>query len=224
MGSGGADAFADKVENDKKADVRFDPARGLVPLRAWAQEWLERRVIGESTRRNYEGFIRNHLVPRLGRKTLAGLARRDFEEFAKDVHASGAGLAASTVNDRMVMVAAMLEAAVVDRRIPDNPARGVRISRAAPCVVDEDEIPTLGEVDLIAEHIAPQYRLAVYLQSGTGQRPSEALAFSTERFQSGHRWGDSGEGTTHEAPAPLREVFEVSTHQPRCLVGLLSCR
>ncbi|MEU3950677.1 hypothetical protein AB0F01_31105, partial [Streptomyces sp. NPDC029526] len=32
-----------------------------------------------------------------------------------------------------------------------------------------------------------------------------------ERFQSGHRWGDSGEGTTHEAPAPLREVFEVST-------------
>ncbi|MEU3950703.1 hypothetical protein, partial [Streptomyces sp. NPDC029526] len=33
---------------------------------------------------------------------------------------------------------------------------------------------------------------------------------ANERFQSGHRWGDSGEGTTHEAPAPLREVFEVS--------------
>ncbi|WP_455352564.1 hypothetical protein [Streptomyces sp. SYSU K217416] len=33
---------------------------------------------------------------------------------------------------------------------------------------------------LIAEHIAPQYRLAVYVQSGTGQRTSEALAFSTE--------------------------------------------
>lgn len=46
----GADAFADKVENDKKAGIRFDPVRGLVPLRAWAQEWLERRVIGESTR------------------------------------------------------------------------------------------------------------------------------------------------------------------------------
>ncbi|WP_275561066.1 hypothetical protein [Streptomyces sp. 5-6(2022)] len=66
-------------------------------MRAWAQEWLERRVIGESTRRNYEGFIRNHRVPRLGRKMLAGLARRDFEEFAKDVHASGAGLAVRTV-------------------------------------------------------------------------------------------------------------------------------
>jgi hypothetical protein len=91
VGSDGADAFADKVENAKKAGIRFDPARGLVPLRVWAQEWLERRVIGESTRRNYEGFIRNHLVPRLGRKMLAGVARRDFEGFARDVHASDRG-------------------------------------------------------------------------------------------------------------------------------------
>ena len=100
---------------------------------------------------------------RAWRKMLAGLARCDFEEFAKDVHASGAELAVSTVNDRMLMAPAMLEAAVVDKRIPENTARGVRISRAAPCVVDEDELPTLGEVDLIAEHIAPQYRLVVYL-------------------------------------------------------------
>lgn len=212
VGSDGADAFADKVENDKKAGIRFDPARGLVPLRVWAEEWLERRVIGESTRRNYEGFIRNHLVPRLGRKMLAGLARRDFEEFARDVHASGAGLAVSTVNDRMVMVAAMLEAAVVDKRIPDNPARGVRISRAAPCAVDEDEIPTLNEVDLIAEHIAPQYRLAVYLQSGTGQRPSEALAFATECRRSGFvrvRWQVSAKAHRDDC----RSVFVPLKHR-----------
>ncbi|MFE9598957.1 tyrosine-type recombinase/integrase [Streptomyces hokutonensis] len=180
VGPDGADAFAAGVESGKKAGAYVDPARGVVPLWVWAREWLDGRSIGESTRRNYEGFIRNHLVPRLGRKTLAGLSRRDFEKFAKDVHGSGEGLAASTVNDRMVMVAAMLEAAVVDKRIPDNPARGVRISRAGPVAVDADEIPTPGEVDLIAQYITPQYRLTVYLQSGTGQRPSEALAFSTE--------------------------------------------
>lgn len=138
VGSDGADAFADKVESDKKADVRFDPAPGRVSLQVWAQEWLERRVIGESTRRNYEGFIQNHLVPRLGRKMLAGLARRDFEEFAKELHSSGAGLAVSTINDRLVMVAAMLEVAVVEKRIRHNPARGVRVLRAAPSAVDED--------------------------------------------------------------------------------------
>ncbi|WP_330173812.1 site-specific integrase [Streptomyces sp. NBC_01498] len=156
------------------------PRRGALPLSVWVQGWLERRVIGESTRRNYEGFVRNHLVPHLGNKPLAGLARRHFEKFAKDIHGSGAGLAAATVNARMVMVAAVLEAAVVDKRIPDNPARGIRVTRRDASAVDEDEIPTPAEVDLIAAHIAPQYRPTVYLQSGTGQRPGEALAFSTE--------------------------------------------
>ncbi|MFF8615176.1 tyrosine-type recombinase/integrase [Streptomyces sp. NPDC015350] len=206
MGSDGADAFADKVENDKKASIHFDPARGLVALRAWAQEWLERQVVGESTRRNYEGFIRNHLGPRLGRKTLAGLARRDFEEFAKDLHAPGEGLAVSTVNDRMVMVAALMEAAVVDKRITENPARGIRISRRDAVAVDEDAVPTPAEVDLIAAHITPHFRLAVYLQSGTGQRPSEALAFSTECRRSGFvriRWQVSAKAHPEDCQTPF---------------------
>ncbi|WP_339151649.1 UvrD-helicase domain-containing protein [Streptomyces sp. F41] len=45
-----------------------------------------------------------------------------------------------------------------------------------------------------------------------------------ELFQSGHRWGDGDGGATHEAPVPLREVFEVSTRQRRCLVDPSSCR
>ncbi|NML52885.1 site-specific integrase [Streptomyces sp. R302] len=206
VGADGADAFADKVENDKKASIRFDSGRGLVALRVWAQEWLERQVVGEFTRRNYEGFIRNHLGPCLGRKTLAGLARRDFEEFAKDLHASGEGLAVSTVNDRMVMVAAIMEAAVVDKRITENPARGIRISRRDAVAVDEDAVPTPAEVDLIAAHITPQFRLAVYLQSGTGQRPSEALAFSTECRRSGFvriRWQVSARAHREDCRTPF---------------------
>ncbi|MEV8412282.1 hypothetical protein AB0P45_01515 [Streptomyces niveus] len=202
------------MEKNTRARPCVDPARGALPLQVWAQEWLERRVIGESTRRNYEGFVRNHLVPRLGSKSLVGLSRRDLEKFAKDIHRCGAGLAASTVNDRMVMVAAMLEAAVIDKRIQENPARGIRISRRDAPAVDEDEIPTPGEVDLIAKHIAPQYRLTVYLQSGTGQRPSEALAFSTESRRSGFlriRWQTSAKAHRPDcrtAFVPLRNRVE----------------
>jgi integrase len=174
------------VEKDKKAHVFVAPARSAMALAVWAEDWLARRVIGEATRRNYAGFIRNHLVPHLGSRPLAGLARRDFEKFVKDIYRGGAGLAPSTVNDRMVMVAAIMEAAVVDKRITENPARGIRISRRDALAVDEDEVPTSAEVDLIAAHIAPHFRLTVYLQSGTGQRPSEALAFSTECRRPGY--------------------------------------
>lgn len=175
-------------------------------LSVWAAEWLERRVIGEATRRNYEGFVRNHLVPRLGRKPLGGLARRDFEKFVKDIYRGGAGLAASTVHDRMVMVAAIMEAAVIDKRITENPARGIRISRGDTLAVDEDELPTPAEVDLIAEHIAPYFRLTVYLQSGTGQRPSEALAFSTECRRPGFvriRWQVSAKAHQEDCQTPF---------------------
>ncbi|MEU0062319.1 tyrosine-type recombinase/integrase [Streptomyces albidoflavus] len=206
IGLDGADAFAAGVEKDKNARVCIDPARGAMSLSVWAEEWLDRRVIGEPTRRNYEGFIRNHLVPSLGHKSLAGLARRDFEKFVKDIYRSGAGLAASTVNDRMVMVAAIMEAAVVDKRITENPARGVRISRRDALAVDEDEVPTSSEVDLIAAHITPKFRLTVYLQSGTGQRPSEALAFSTECRQPGFvriRWQVSAEAHRENCQTPF---------------------
>lgn len=206
IGLDGADAFAAGVEKDKKARVSVDPARGAVPLSVWAAEWLERRVIGEATRRNYEGFIRNHLGPSLGRKPLAELARLDFEKFVKDIYRGGAGLAVSTVNDRMVIVASIMEAAVVDRRITENPARGIRISRRDAITVGEEEVPTPAEVDLIAAHITPQFRLAVYLQSGTGQRPSEALAFATECRRPGSvriRWQVSAQAHREDCQTPF---------------------
>lgn len=189
--------------------VCVDPARGAMSLSVWAAEWLERRVIGEATRRNYEGFVRNHLMPRFGRKSLGGLARRDFEKFVKDTYRGGAGLAASTVNDRMVMVAAITEAAVVDKRITENPARGIQISRRDAVAMDEDEVPTPAEVDLIAAHIAPHFRLTVYLQSGTGQRPSEALAFSTECRRPGFvriRWQVSAKAHWEDYQTPFRPL------------------
>ncbi|MFF0263076.1 tyrosine-type recombinase/integrase [Streptomyces microflavus] len=194
------------MEKDKKAHVFVAPASGAMALSVWAEDWLERRVIGEATRRNYEGFVRNHLVPHLGSKPLVGLARRDFEKFVKDIYRGGAGLAASTVNDRMVMVAAIMEAAVVDKRITENPARGIRVSRRGALAVDEDEVPTSAEVDLIAAHIAPRFRLTVYLQSGTGQRPSEALAFSTECRRPGYvriRWQVSAKAHREDCQTPF---------------------
>ncbi|MFJ6483096.1 tyrosine-type recombinase/integrase [Streptomyces sp. NPDC091682] len=179
-GPDGADAFATKVENDKGMGVYLDPARGAITLRSWVKEWLERQVLSEGTMRNYTGFAKNHLVPHLGRKTLAGLAKADFEKFVAALHRSGEGMAASTINDRMKFVTAMIEAAVTDKRIAANPAVGVKIDRVSSLAVDEDEIPTLGEVELLAKHISPQYRLTIYLQSGAGLRISETLAFASE--------------------------------------------
>ncbi|MFB7630585.1 tyrosine-type recombinase/integrase [Streptomyces sp. NPDC056149] len=169
--------FAARVEHLKSQGLFLDPKRGAVTVRAYAADWLERRLVGENTHRNYDSFLRLHLVPQLGRKTLAGVERADIDRF---VAALGAKLSASTVHDRMTLVRSLFQAAVDERRIPRSPVDGAKLPRVGTGAVDEDAIPTREEIDLIARHIGPYYRLSVYLQAGAGLRVSEALAFATQ--------------------------------------------
>ncbi|MGW2404485.1 tyrosine-type recombinase/integrase [Streptomyces sp. NPDC001739] len=71
--------------------------------------------------------------------------------------------------------------------------------------MDEDAIPTREEVDLIARHIEPYYRLSVYLQAGASLRVSETLAFTTQCRRSGAlRVREQVSRTAHRADCPER--------------------
>ncbi|GAA0945905.1 tyrosine-type recombinase/integrase [Actinocorallia libanotica] len=173
-----AEAFATKVEYDKNAGLYLDPERGKVLVRTWASDWLSRHVVKEATRRNYQGFIDNHLVPSMGRKTLLGVTAADVKKLQADMLASG--LAATTVNDRLNCLRSMMSAAVKEKRIPESPCDAVKPLKAPPVAVDPDKIPTLEEVNAIAEGMSAQYKLTVWLMAGAGLRVSEALGFSAE--------------------------------------------
>ncbi|MEU2862652.1 tyrosine-type recombinase/integrase [Streptomyces mirabilis] len=177
-----ADAFAARLASDKYEGFYLDPKRGDITLRAYAADWLERQVVSDSTHRNYDSFLRLHLIPALGTRTVIGVQRNDIEAF---VAAVSKKLAPSTVCDRMKMVTSIFKTAVKEKRRPDDPTEGVKLPRTGAQAVDEDEIPTLHEVNLIAKQISPQYRLTVYLQAGAGLRISETLAFSADCHRDG---------------------------------------
>jgi integrase len=172
-----AEAFAAKLHHDRYEGLYLDPKRGEILLRDYAGDWLNRLVIADGTYRNYESFIRIHLVPHLGHKMIASVDRKHIDAFVASLSKQ---LAPGTVADRMKMVKYMFSTAVEDKRRPDNPADGVRLPRTATHAIDEDEIPTLHEVDLIAKQISGQYRLTIYLQAGAGLRISETLAFTAD--------------------------------------------
>ncbi|MFD8632361.1 tyrosine-type recombinase/integrase [Streptomyces sp. NPDC059533] len=173
-----AENFGIKAENDKREGVYIDHQLGQVSLRKWAEEWLEQHRVNESTRRNYQGFLSNHLIPELGSRTLAGLTVADVKKLQSAMVARG--LTAATVNDRMNILRSMMTAAVKERRIPDSPCDEVPPLKTAGAAVDPDEIPTLAEVYAIAAAMSEQYRLTVWLQAGAGLRISEALGFSAD--------------------------------------------
>lgn len=171
-----ADAFSVKVENDKNEGVYLDPNRGAISLRAWIEIWLKGLVVADGTYTNYLGFVTNWVIPELGRKTLAGLRTSDIQAFVSKLR--DGGLAASTIEDRFGVLWGVLNAAIRDGRISKNPCDGVNLPRAAAAAVNEDEIPTLKEVNSIYENISGQYKLTIWLMGGAGLRISEALAFS----------------------------------------------
>ncbi|MFJ5954033.1 tyrosine-type recombinase/integrase [Streptomyces noursei] len=194
--------FAARAEHLKNQGLFLDPKRGAVTVRAYATDWLERQLVGENTHRNYDSFLRLHLLPQLGRKTLAGVERADIDRF---VAALSTKLSASTVHDRMTLVRNLFQTAVDERRIPHSPVDGAKLPRVGSGAVDEDAIPTREEVDLIARHIEPYYRLSVYLQAGAGLRVSEALAFATQCRRAGVlRVREQVSRTAHRADCPDR--------------------
>lgn len=194
--------FAARAEHLKDQGLFLDPKRGAVTLLAYAADWLEHRLVGENTHRNYDSFLRLHLIPQLGRKTLVGVERADIDRF---VAALSTRLSASTVHDRMTLVRNLFQTAVDERRIPCSPVDGVKLPRVGSGAVDEGAIPTREEVDLIALHIEPYYRLSVYLQAGAGLRVSEALAFATQCRRSGAlRVREQVSRTAHRADCPER--------------------
>ncbi|MFK0297151.1 tyrosine-type recombinase/integrase [Streptomyces sp. NPDC090442] len=194
--------FAARVEHLKDQGLFLDPKRGAVTVRAYAADWLERRLVGENTHRNYDSFLRLHLLPQLGRKTLAAVERADIDRFFA---ALSTRLSASTVHDRMTLVRNLFQTAVDERRIPRSPVDGAKLPRVGTGAVDEDAIPTREEVDLIAGHIGPYYRLSVYLQAGAGLRVSEALAFATQCRRAGIL-REQVRRTAHRADCPDRFV------------------
>lgn len=172
-----ADAFAVKVEDAKNEGVYLDPNRGKITIRVWVQMWLKDHLsVGESTYSNYRGFMENWVVPELGKRTLAGLETVHVQRLVNKMREKG--LAASTIADRFNILYKLLNAAIRDKRITENVCEGVSLPRLAAAAVNEDEIPSLDEVNAIYDSMSDQYKLTVPLMAAAGLRISESLAFN----------------------------------------------
>ena len=69
-----ADRWLSLVEAELQQGRWLDPRRGEVPLGEYAQRWVEERPgLRPRTVELYEGLLRRHLVPQLGRLPLNGI-------------------------------------------------------------------------------------------------------------------------------------------------------
>lgn len=138
-----AQRWLDEVTADVLTGRYVDPKAGKITFRRFYADWSARQVWVPSTRVASDRIT--DAVP-FRDMPLKSIRRSHIESWVKTM--VGAGLAASTIKTRHVVVRSVFRAAVADKIIADDPAAGVALPRqrkreAAMAIPTDDEVGQL---------------------------------------------------------------------------------
>lgn len=183
-------AFAGAL-SDQQRGGWVAPDKGRITLSDYSWDWLDTRLTmrGErlrpKTRDLYEGFLRLHILPTLGDVPLGKLTTVTIRAWHSTLLSDGPG--ASSVAKCYRLVRTILTTAVEDGLIVVNPCsiKGAGIEPS-----DERTLPTLAQVNALAETVQPQFRALVLLAALGGLRRGELLALTRRDIDLLHRTVD----------------------------------
>ncbi|MDO8338442.1 MAG: tyrosine-type recombinase/integrase [Microcella sp.] len=148
----------------------IDPAEARVTVAELGREWLANQThLKPSSLRPIESSWRVHVEPEWGRRRVSDIRHSEVQGWVTRLSAEKG---ATVVRRAHGVLTSVLEAAVRDRRIATNPARGVSLPRRAP---KRREYLSMGQVELLAREAGAQGAL-VMLLAYTGLRWGEATA------------------------------------------------
>lgn len=160
---------------------RRDPASGAPTVKQFAERWLKELTKSDlkpSTINRYETNIRVHLVPEFGRLKLDAVTYSVVKDFV--IEKAHTGLSRDTVRLMVATLRAMLNEAIEEGLLKENPCRRLgKFYRVAPTLKEQpdpfswDEIVAIEEA---AQAKCPHYYEVAATLTRTGMRVGEALA------------------------------------------------
>lgn len=178
----------------------------MLTLGTWLERWSAETFplsLRASTAESCRRMIRNHIVPRLGKKRLADLTTDDIQKFCNALRKDGrldgkeGGLSASMVRRVHSLLHQALDAAVRARLIPANPADGVQLPKRRRT---QKQILNNEQLDALMNAIEgdEDWHDFFYTELTTGLRRGEICALRWEDY-------DEAEGLLHVRRTLKRE-------------------
>jgi integrase len=162
-----------QVQHQLMSGTYVTPEAGRISLGAFADIYLARQPWRSATSELAEYGI-GYALRGLGDRPLSSIRKGDVQSFV-----TGLELAPTTVRVVFQHLNALLDAAVEDRLIAANPAKGVKLPElSGPSVVP----PTVEQVQAIYEAAVEWFRPAVLLGAGLGLRQAEASGLTVDRI------------------------------------------
>ncbi|TDB81570.1 site-specific integrase [Micromonospora sp. KC721] len=188
-----ADAFDLECRSGVAAEVKAKRETDRLTFAEYAQRWRESRESGwaTETRRRIPQNLRKHLLPVFGAKAIRSINLTDVMAWLSRLLDNGTPK--SSVSLYFGLLKTIMNAAVIDKVIADNPCNGVNLaqilrglSRAPKWVPTEDQVLKLAEV------VPRRFRAAIWLGAGEGLRLGEVLG-----MEAGSRCVDYDHGELH---------------------------
>jgi integrase len=177
-----AQQFLLSVEHAKEVGTYLDPSRSKITVGTWTGQWLAAQThLKPSTHARYRGIVGAHILPRWDGTSLFQVNHADVQTWI-----SGIDLAPASVLYIHRVFSQIMDLAVRDKRIPSNPATGVRLPRVAR---SEKRFLTPEQVHQLADaaaqypipEVGGQYRVLILVLAFCGLRWGEMAALRVKR-------------------------------------------
>lgn len=176
-----ARAYLDVIDTSIAHGRYVDPKHALVTVGELATGWLEFQtaVLKPSSAHSLDSAWRVHVAPRWADTILNDITHSDVREWVARLTATHG---ASTVIRAQGVLSGILDVAVRDHRLTDNPARGIRLPRKTPA--PRAYLTHIQVADLARQARHPEL---VYVLAYTGLRWGEATGLRVRDVDTGRR-------------------------------------
>ncbi|MFI8254129.1 tyrosine-type recombinase/integrase [Streptomyces filamentosus] len=174
--------FLEQTRTEIRQRTWIDPSRGEIHLSGWWGLWwptqtrqkVQRIEDWTQAQLRDEGMWRNHIQPYLGSYRLYELGWLEIQTWVNGLHDQNGGpLGASSVTKAFQVLDRMLTAAKLDRRIPHNPADGVRLPTIRKKHPEDRRPPSYAQLWLIRQKLPPYFHALLIVAQETGLRFQE---------------------------------------------------
>ncbi|MFS4107523.1 tyrosine-type recombinase/integrase [Streptomyces sp. PD-S100-1] len=174
-------AFLEQTRTELRQRTWIDPARGEITLGAWWNLWWPTQTRGELRIEHWtqpqlrdEGMWRNHISPTFASLKLYEMAWREIQMWVNGLYDENGGpLSASSVTKCFQVLDRMLEDAKRDRRIPFNPAEGVKLPTIKKKHPEDRRPPSYAQLWLIRQKLPEYFHALLIVAQETGLRFQE---------------------------------------------------
>lgn len=177
--------YAEEQEALERRDKNTRPSEMNMSLNQFVLEvWAPSLDVTKQTKLDYQLQYNCHIEPVFGEKAMSSITPADIQKWRVKLKNSpaktGYQLSESTVNKLTNLLASILKSALDNDKIHNNPM--TKVKRKKVKKVKKASPLALSTIDALANSLAPQWRILIWMGFFTGLGPSELLGLTWDRI------------------------------------------